>query len=91
MKRGDNVYVCYDGKYSRRVVGTVLATKQTGKVLIEFPEYAGKSVLQHWFPRRSRQHRYGGRPFYYGGYVPVYDSLMGDMFDTPGDWYTVFP
>lgn len=90
MKRGDRVYVCYDGKWGRRVVGEVLATKQTSRVQVKFQEYASDRQLTHWFRRRSRPKRYGGRPHYYGGFVPVEDSLMRMAYGLPGDWYSVF-
>ena len=89
MRRGDKVFVCYDGKFSRRVVGEVLATKQTSRIQVRFKEYTGDAELTHWFRKRSRPKRYGGRPYYYGAYVPIPDSLMHAVYGTPGDWYSV--
>ena len=45
MKRGDKVFVCYDGKWGRRVVGEVLATAQTSRIQVRFQEYAGDRQL----------------------------------------------
>ena len=90
MKRGDKVAVCYDGKWGRRVLGEVIATKQTSRIQVRFKEYAGEEILTHWFRKRKRSRRHGGRPFYYGGFVPVDKSLMQSMFGMPGDWYSIF-
>jgi hypothetical protein len=91
MKRGDKCYVCYDGKWGRRVLGEVIATKYK-RIQVRFPEWASDdgTVLTHWFHQRTRK-RYGfGRRKYYGGFVPVKQSLMGNLFGLPGDWYRVF-
>ena len=91
MKTGSKCFVCYDGKYGRRVVGEVIATKQS-KILVEFPEWASEdgTILQHWFHRKSRGVMIGGPRYYYGGYVPTKDSLMNKLYNAPGDWYSVF-
>ena len=90
MKRGDIVAVCYDGKWGRRTMGEVIGTRKGSHILVSFKEYAGDSILQHWFRRRPRRRRYGGKPFYYAGFVPVDRSLMRAMFVSPGDWYVIY-
>ena len=90
MKRGDTVAVCYDGKWSRRVKGIVLATRQTGRIQVRFNSYDDDTETTKWFPRRSRPHRHGGKPFYYGGHVTDDTSLGSVLFGMPGDWYSVY-
>ncbi len=91
MKTGSKCFVCYDGKYGRRVLGEVIATKQS-KILVQFPEWASEdgTVLQHWFRRKSRGVMFGGPRYYYSGYVPTKDSVMNKLFGAPGDYYRVF-
>ena len=91
MKIGSKCFVCYDGKYGRRVIGEVIATKQS-KILVQFPQYASKTgtILQHWFHRKNRSTRYGGPRYSYAGFVPENDSVMEAMYNLPGSWYRVF-
>ena len=80
-KKQDSVFVCYDGKWSRRMVG--LVHKRRGFALqVEFPTYAEKNMVINWFVRTS--------PNSFGGYVRLHNSLMKKMFGLPGDWYSVF-
>lgn len=46
MKRGSEVWICYDGKWSRRVPGYVVATRQGHHVLVEFQHE--DQVVQFW-------------------------------------------
>jgi len=81
-KVGTTVSVCYDGKLGRAVDGIVLKTRKN-KILVEFDEWAGDMKgIRHWFKRT------GGQSF--GDFVPVDGSLMNMLFDSPGDWYSVF-
>lgn len=92
MKRGDKVAVCYDGKWGRRVPGTVLATKNGYRILVEFNEYAcdeGDAPVQHWFRVRAPERRWGQAKMF-AGYVKVKRSLMQGLFGVPGDYYTVY-
>ena len=93
MKRGDQVSVCYDGKWGRRVEGTVLATDRGGRILVRFVPWASdlENPVDHWFHVRRRSTRYGGPRKYFAGFVPVQDSLMRNLYGTHGDWYEVKP
>lgn len=91
MKRGDQVSVCYDGKWGRRVDGTVLATDRGGRILVRFIPWANdiETPVEHWFRLRRRSTRYGGPRKYFAGFVPAQDSLMRNLFGAHGDWYEV--
>lgn len=91
MKRGDKVWVCYDGKYGRRQEGLVLSVTQYG-ALIKFNEWGAENEhsITHFF-RKRKQHR-GVKQYY--GFVPMHKlengySLMNGLFGWGGDWYRV--
>ena len=52
MKPGDIVQVCFDGKWSRRIPGLVLAKFQHTKILVQF-EYDGETQRMY-FRRKKR-------------------------------------
>jgi hypothetical protein len=92
MKRGQTVAVCYDGKWSRRVPGHILATKHGYKILVEFMEWAGEEgtePIRHWFRVRPAKRRWRQEKFF-AGYVPVKKSIMEHLFGAPGDYYAVY-
>lgn len=92
MKRGDFVAVCYDGKWSRRVKGEVIATRKGSRILVRFPEYANPdNIIEHWFPVRRLATIWGGPRKNYAGFVQVDKSIMKGLFGMPGDWYSVWP
>lgn len=79
---GDNVRVCYDGKSGRAVQGVVVDKGQFA-ILVEFKEWAEDNPpVKCWFKRHTKQS--------FGGYCQSPDSLMGALFGTPGDWYSVY-
>jgi hypothetical protein len=90
MKAGKKCFVCYDGKYGRRVVGEIIASGP-GKILVRFKAWSSddETIIEHWFRKHRRGIRFGGPRYIYAGYVPVKDSLMKKMFSAPGDWYRV--
>jgi hypothetical protein len=91
MKRGQIVAVCYDGKWSRKVPGRVLATKNGYKILVEFTEWAyddNSKPIQHWFRVRAPKRRWGQAKSF-AGFVPVGKSIMAHLFGAPGDYYSV--
>ncbi len=91
MRYGDEVAVCYDGKWGRRVKGRVLCGKKGTMILVEFQQRGEETILQHWFRRRrGGKNTLGGKQYYFGGFVPVDGSLMRSLFGTPGDWYSVW-
>lgn len=46
MKRGSKVWVCHDGKWTRKVPGHIVATRQGHHVLVEFQH--ADEVVQFW-------------------------------------------
>ena len=89
-KLGQKVAVCYDGKWGRRVMGEIIATHRGSAITVRFQEWAGESILTHKFRRRARKKIFGGPPHYWGGYVPVADSLMRSLWGASGDYYAVW-
>jgi hypothetical protein len=91
FKRGSKVWVCYDGKWSRRVEGTVVATHRGKAVTVRFQQWDEPDVtLTHKFRVTKRNRVWGGPSKQIAGCVPTKDSLMSKLFDLPGDWYRVF-
>lgn len=106
IKRGSDVAVCYDGKVSRRIKGTVLSA-HSDKILVSFTTPDDRQVT-HWFKRVRKRHaltlqtgrnvnksfkRSNSFPLYHG-YVPGTEqdrALMTMLFGAPGDYYRVMP
>jgi hypothetical protein len=82
--KGDLVYVCYDGKIGRKKIGTI-KQRRGFAILVEFTPWCeeDKKSVECWFVRKNDQA--------FGGYLRIKDSLMKNLFGTPGDWYSVFP
>ena len=80
-KKDDEVVVCYDGKWGRRVKGTVLQRRGFA-IQVRFKEYAEDNILTAWFVRTS--------PHSFGAFVKVENSLMKMAFGCKGDWYSVY-
>jgi hypothetical protein len=79
---GDEVRVCYDGKSGRAVKGLVV-DKRPSEIQIEFCEWAADNPpVKCWFLRQTKES--------FGGYLETPNSLMKALFDTPGDWYSVY-
>lgn len=80
MKRGDKVWVCQDGKFGRRVEGTVVRTKQGHHVQVSFSyvddEENSQEVLFWVRLRSATKYRYKT----YAGWADV---------DVWSPWYTV--
>jgi len=78
-KKNDKVFVCYDGKYSRRRVGVI--TKFRGSSMsVTFRNYDGE--LETLTAHRKR----GGM---YSGWLVSDDTIMDKLFDCVGDYYSV--
>ena len=67
MKTGSKVFVCHDGKWGRRVVGEVIATRNGHHVKVRFPHpnNEGEPDVEFWARKlpKSRwnpQTRFGG-------------------------------
>lgn len=86
MKRGQKVWVCYDGKFSRRVEGEILSVKPHG-ILVRFEEWGSDEVniITHLFRTRNKNR---GKKDYWS-YVPVNKSLMNMLWGAYGDYYRV--
>lgn len=81
MKRGTKVAVCHDGKWSRRLPGYVVATRQSHHVLVEF-QHEDK-VVQFWARKRPTVRYLKSRSFgcvevvtlkryaYFGGWAAI--------------------
>lgn len=57
MKRGDKVAVCHDGKWGRRVLGEVVATRNGHHIKVAFPHPENDSVVEFW-ARKEKPVRY---------------------------------
>lgn len=81
---GEQVWVCYDGKYGRRVDGTVLKNRGIA-IEVEFKEWAKPNdpLIRSWFIRR------GDMENTYAAWVKVKNSLMQKLFGAKGDYYCV--
>ena len=92
MKLGKTVAVCHDGKYSRRIQGTIIATNKGSKILVRFPHpdpevggdvqawFRKEKAIRHW--KKLDNIWYGKRPARFSGWVDV------DWFCP---WFTVYP
>jgi hypothetical protein len=81
-KKGEEVYVCYDGKWGRKVTGTVVCRRGFA-IKVKFNEWAEPTnEIISWFVRTSDTS--------FGAFVKVNESLMKMMFGTKGDWYSVY-
>lgn len=81
-KVGDSVWCCYDGKFSRRIKGSVVKVRGCF-IYVASRRWGGDGeVFAAWFPRRSEQS--------FGAIVPQKDSLMDSLFGLGGDWYSVY-
>jgi len=87
MKYGDEVAVCYDGKWGRRVKGKVIKTHNGHHITVRHPLYADEGVVETRFRRKDRG-RYA-RKRIFSGWVRHSDALMPMLFGAPGDWYSV--
>ena len=90
MKRGNEVAVCYDGKYGRRVKGVVTKQHNGHHITVRFTPWpdGAKEV-----DVRFRQLKYGNRKFY-GGWARLEGAMMPMIFPmfgatAVGDYYTV--
>lgn len=80
-KKGDKVWVCYDGKASRAVDGLVLQHRGFA-IQVQFDQYVGdEKNIKQWFVRTSNES--------FGAYVSVEKSIMRGLFGLPGDWYSI--
>lgn len=81
MKRGDKVAVCHDGKWSRRIQGEVLETRNGHHLKIRF-FHPGTGALVEFWARKSPtvRHRrqklpsciqYGKRYAYFAGWADI--------------------
>ena len=62
MKRGDKVWVCQDGKFSRRVEGTITKTRQGHHACVQFiyqDAYGNDSATSFWARLTCRGYGYG--------------------------------
>lgn len=81
-KKNDIVYVCYDGKWGRKIEGVVVVSRGFA-IKVRFKLYAEKEIIENWFVRISDEA--------YGGYVrQVVNSVMRGLLGLPGDWYSVY-
>lgn len=91
MKRGTKVWVCHDGKFSRRVEGEVVATRNGHHIKVSFPHPEDDSPVEFW-ARRKPAVRYcrnkppscifwDKRPVSWGGWADI-DWLF--------PWYSVW-
>ena len=97
-KTGEKVWVCYDGKGSRRVPGKVVFSLGLF-ILCRFKEWAkGEEIITAWFPiiyYHDKDYKKHGKRVdtfiykSYGKFVKVKHSLMKLLFGASGDWYSV--
>lgn len=57
MKRGQKVFICHDGKYSRRVDGVVVEQRNGHHIKVRFESPADDSDIEVWF-RKDAAIRY---------------------------------
>lgn len=90
MKRGTIVAVCQDGKWSRRVKGEVIATRQGHHIKVRFPHPDTNEPVEFW-ARKSRTVRYmRKRPGSVFTYRTRYRFFGGwAEIDTFCPWYSV--
>ena len=84
-KTGKKVWVCYDGKWSRRTEGVIIKYKKH-KVLVKFNKYILEQTDKHcelWFKRRSRTK-------WDSWDVKAENSILRGFFGAPGDYYRLF-
>ncbi len=96
MKRGDKCFVCYDGKYGRRVIGTVIKNDRNRLILIEFKSYDDDlGIVKSWFRKHksdkqfslSKKPRRGVWETYHNHNEP---SIHMSLFGLKGDYYSAF-
>lgn len=85
MKRGQKVWVCYDGKLCRASPGVILKTHRGWRVLVEFIPYGGEELMQVWF-RMRRVWRYHKA---YEAFVRHEYTFMDKLFGLPGDYHSL--
>ena len=56
MKLGDKVAVCHDGKWGRRVAGTVIATRNGHHIKVAFPHPSADHIVEFWVRKTSTVH-----------------------------------
>lgn len=73
MKRGQIVAVCHYGKFSRRVKGVIVATRNGHHVKVQFPHPDTGEPVEFWARRRDDSTRYArNNSFYrYGGWADI--------------------
>lgn len=74
MKRGRKVAVCYDGKWSRKRAGVVVATRGGDHIQVAFTPPGKEHTVTFWAKKISR------RPSRFGGWCDV---------DCCCPWYSV--
>jgi len=84
MKTSKKVAVCYDGKYGRRVEGTIIKQHNGHHIDVEFIPYASDAVTPVVVRfRRGKNNRH------WEGYHRHDVSLMESMMGLPGDYYAI--
>ncbi len=88
--KGDEVRVCYDGKWGRGTPGTV-KTRRGFALQVEYIPWGAddkSAAVSQWFT-----HIYDemDNEWYYGGWLRCDNALMPLLFSAPGDWYAVYP
>lgn len=91
MKRGDKVWVCHDGKWSRRVEGVVVDTRRGHHIKVQFPHPEDrtsvefwarkKPAIRYWRTKKNSCVSYGKSYTYYGGWADI---------DWWFPWYAVY-
>jgi hypothetical protein len=61
MKRGNKVAVCHDGKWVRRVVGEVIATRRGHHIKVRFLHPENGSPVEFWARKLPKEYScFGG-------------------------------
>lgn len=80
-KKGEKVYLYYDGKQGRKTEGEVLISRGFA-LKVRFKLFTENTIVENWFIRIDDNA--------YGGYVrQVKDSVMKGLLGLKGDWYVV--
>lgn len=75
MKPGDIVQVCFDGKWSRRIPGLVLAKYQHTKILVQF-EFLGETQRMYFRRKKRTAHAPNANVWWSGAF-----KLLPDDYD----------
>jgi hypothetical protein len=87
MKKDDKVYLYYDGKSGRKVIGTCLIVRGFA-IKVKFIGWADEKEHECWFVQ-SKDHKWYKKTWW-SGYVRDVEKSIHKMFGCSGDYYSAF-